>query len=60
MTAAPDLQQWLVQYGGFGEIDWPEWDRLNGEYQAKRREVMADELEASKRMWAALLAKVRR
>jgi hypothetical protein len=34
----PDLQEWIEKYGGYQNIPWDQWDRMNAEYQARRRE----------------------
>jgi hypothetical protein len=35
----PDLQEWATRYGGYGKVDWEEWDRAMADYQSelKRR-----------------------
>jgi hypothetical protein len=49
MDKVPDLQELAARYGGYNKITpagWTQWDRANAEYQATRREILANELAA--------------
>jgi hypothetical protein len=52
VITAPDLQDLVAKYGGYGNIPaeaWAEWDRANAAYQQHRRDVLLEEQASSRR-----------